>query len=148
MSTVPPRVFLLDVNVLLALAWPNHEAHRRARSWFDRHARQGWATTPITESGFVRISSNRRALPTSTTPALAGELLTALREQPGHQFWSDSVSLVTGPALPLARLTGYRQVTDAHLLALCAAHSGVLVTFNQGLAQLSPDPAWVMIIDE
>ncbi len=95
----------------------------------------------------MRISSNRRALPTSTTPAIAGELLAALCEQPGHQFWPDAVPLVTGAALPLVTLTGHRQVTDAHLLALCADHSGCLATFDRGIADLTPDPNWVKIID-
>lgn len=39
-------------------------------------AANGWATTPVTECGFVRVSSHRRALPTSTSPARAGRLVT------------------------------------------------------------------------
>ncbi|MEP7352122.1 MAG: VapC toxin family PIN domain ribonuclease, partial [Acidobacteriota bacterium] len=49
-------VALLDVNVLIALLWPDHVHRTPAREWFlpNRHA--GWATCAITESGFVRIS--------------------------------------------------------------------------------------------
>ena len=51
-------VFLLDANLLIALAWPEHEAHNRAGSWFARHSRSGWATCPFTQAAFVRILSN------------------------------------------------------------------------------------------
>ena len=35
---------LLDVNVLMALAWPNHVHHAPARSWFNARRKSGWAT--------------------------------------------------------------------------------------------------------
>lgn len=139
-------VALLDVNVLVALAWPNHIAHEASRRWFATKAARGWATTPVTETGFVRVSSNRRALPTATTPSLARELLGSLRGQRGHRFWPDDVSLVTGDHLDLGQLTGHRQVTDAHLLALCATHSGRLVTFDRGLVSLAADVVVVELL--
>lgn len=49
---------LLDVNLLVALAWPNHVHHQAALGWFQRNQAAGWATCPLTESGFVRVSSN------------------------------------------------------------------------------------------
>jgi len=42
--------------VLIALAWPNHVHHERAQAWFSSSRDQGWATCPVTESGFVRVS--------------------------------------------------------------------------------------------
>jgi len=47
-------VSLLDVNVLLALAWPNHVHHPAAHRWFAENHREGWATCPLTQMGFVR----------------------------------------------------------------------------------------------
>lgn len=38
---------LLDVNVLIALAWPNHVHHDAAGSWFARLRRTGWATCAL-----------------------------------------------------------------------------------------------------
>ena len=38
---------LLDVNLLVALAWPNHVHHQAAHRWFARRARHGWAV-PVT----------------------------------------------------------------------------------------------------
>src|ERR1700756_5032429 len=51
-------VGLLDVNVLVALSWPEHEAFARSHRWFPRHAAAGWATCPITQARFVRVVSN------------------------------------------------------------------------------------------
>lgn len=140
-------VALLDVNVLVSLAWPNHVGHSAAREWFAEHAPSGWATTAVTESGFVRVSSNRRALPAASSPAIAIALLARLREFPGHRFWADKVELVTGPHLDPAMLTGHRQVTDAHLVALAKAHRGRLVTFDRGTRALAPAESDVILLD-
>jgi uncharacterized protein len=51
-------IYLLDVNVLVALTWPTHIHHLAARSWFDATGGAGWATCPVTQLGFVRVSSN------------------------------------------------------------------------------------------
>ena len=131
-----PGPALPDVNVLVAATWPNHAAHRAARAWFDDT--QEWATTPFTEAGFVRVSSNRAALPLSTSPALALELLRRLCELPGHVFWPDTVQGVVAPGLG-PRLSGHRQVTDAHLLAVSEGQGGHLVTFDRGVAELATD---------
>jgi uncharacterized protein len=49
---------LLDVNVLLAMTWPRHEAHGRVQRWLSQRGREKWATCPFTETAFVRIVSN------------------------------------------------------------------------------------------
>lgn len=134
---MPSRVAPPDVNVLIALAWPNHVHHAAAQRWFARRGRTGWATTPVTESGFVRISSNRVALPTATTPMVARELLEQMTGKAGHRFWADDVELVTGRDGSLAQPPGsHREVTDAHLLELAHQRAGCLVTFDKGIQRL------------
>lgn len=130
---------LLDVNTLVALAWPNHVHHAAAQRWFRQAAPEGWATCPLTESGFVRVSSSPRATPEAKTPAEAVLLLRRMVALEGHVFWADDVSLAREEHLPLARLVGYRQVTDAHLLTLAIHHGGRLVTFDRGIHTLVPD---------
>lgn len=130
------RVALADVNVLVALAWPNHAHHAAAHAWFDAHHAAGWATTAVTESGFVRISSNRAALPTSSTPEAARQVLRSMTELRGHRFWTDDVRLVLGEESAIRAPNTYRQVTDAHLLALAAHYDGRLVTFDAGIGAL------------
>lgn len=130
---------LLDVNVLVALAWPNHVHHRPARRWFESAHQKGWATTPVTESGFVRVSSDRSVIVPATTPELAIELLTAMTALAGHVFWPDDVRLVVGDRGGEGQLVSHRDVTDAHLLALADARHGRLVTFDVGISRLLGD---------
>jgi hypothetical protein len=49
-------VSLLDVNVRLALAWPNHVHREAAHYAFAAIQAEGWDTCPHTELGFVRLS--------------------------------------------------------------------------------------------
>jgi len=129
---------LLDVNVLVALAWPNHVHHGAARAWFAASSAEGWATCPLTQTGFVRISSHARITPDARTPRQAIELLRRLTALPGHVFWEDDVSIARPDPLDPDRIVGHRQVTDAHLLALALRRAGRLVTFDRGVPQIAP----------
>ncbi|MGH3970646.1 MAG: TA system VapC family ribonuclease toxin [Mycobacterium sp.] len=125
---------LLDVNALIALAWDTHIHHARMREWFAANASRGWATCPITESGFVRVSTNPKVLPTPIGVADARQVLAALRATDDHNFLVDDVSLLDDD---VPQITGHRQVTDAHLLTL-ARRSGVrLVTFDAAVITLA-----------
>lgn len=135
------------MNVLVALAWPNHVHHARALQWFRRTSGDGWATCPVTEAGFVRVSSNVRAIPDARSPAQAIDLLRRMRALPGHVFWSDDVSPVAEDAPAFGRLVGYRQVTDAHLLTLSRKRGGTLATLDRGILELAgDDPSGVEVI--
>lgn len=135
---------LLDVNVLVALAWPNHIHHARALHWFRTVREHGWATCPLTESGFVRVSSNTRAIPEAQSPQDAITLLRRLRTVAGHTFWSDDVSPAHEGTGPFSHVVGYRQVTDAHLLSLALRRGGRLATFDRGILTLVPEHADVV----
>jgi toxin-antitoxin system PIN domain toxin len=138
---------LLDVNVLVALAWPNHVHHGRAQGWFRAVREQGWATCPVTEVGFVRVSSNARAIPEARSPAQAIALLVRIRALGGHEFWSDDVSPAESDARAFERLVGHRQLTDAHLLTLARKRGGRLATLDRGLLELAfDDPSSVDLI--
>jgi len=132
-------VALPDVNVLIALAWPNHVHHGAARRWFETSGPAGWATTPVTELGFVRVSSNKKAIPGAVTPGTALDVLRRICALSGHEFWPDDTRLVD-PPFALDRVGAHRQLTYVHLAASAAARSGRLVTFDRGIAQaLHPD---------
>lgn len=131
-------VVLLDVNVLIALAWPNHVHHRLARSWFEKDSARGWATCSITENGFVRVSSNPRVVDEARTPAEAALMLRRLVQLEGHRFWKDDVSIAKAEASEVERIRGYRQVMDAHLIRLAGRHGGRLATFDRKITGLLP----------
>jgi uncharacterized protein len=141
-------IALLDVNTLIALAWPNHSHHDAAHRWFAAWT-GGWATTPITESGFVRVSSNNAAIATAVRPVDAIAHLGRLRAAPGHNFWPDGVEGVVGDDLDASRVLGHRQVTDIHLVAIAMANAGTLATFDRGVANLvvGAHPKHVTVIE-
>jgi toxin-antitoxin system PIN domain toxin len=136
--------YLLDVNLLIALAWPNHVHHELAHRWFREHRSEGWATCPVTQSGFVRVSSNRRAIAQARTPAEAIALLQRIVALPHHEFWTDDVAIAVSEHVAPQSLLTHGQVTDAHLIALALGRGGRLATLDAGISRLVPpsqDPA-------
>ena len=127
---------LLDVNALVALAWDSHIHHAAARAWFTANGADGWATCPLTESGFVRVSSNPTVLPSAIGVEDARRVLALLRAVGRHRFLVDDVSM-TDDDVPT--LVGHRQVSDAHLLTLARRHGVRLVTFDGGAHALGGD---------
>jgi len=118
----------------VALAWDSHIHHQAVRAWFAANSADGWATCPVTESGFVRVSSNPKVLPSFIDVAAARRVLSGLRAVGVHRFLADDVS-PTDPDVPT--IIGHRQVTDAQLLTLARRHSTRLVTFDAGIAALA-----------
>ena len=127
---------LLDVNVLIALAWPNHVHHRAAREWFEERRRGGWATCTLTEAGFVRVSCNPSAVRHTVGPLDAIAVLEGLTRLGSHTFWPMDRSLTDLPEQVVARIQGYRQITDAVLLAAAMRRNGQLATLDAGLLRL------------
>ncbi len=121
---------LLDVNALVALAWDSHVHHAAIRAWFTANESAGWATCPITESGFVRVSSNPIVLPSAIGVDAVRGVLATLRARPDHRFLTDDVSMGDSDVPSIA---GYRQVTDAHLLTLARRRGVRLVTFDSSI---------------
>jgi toxin-antitoxin system PIN domain toxin len=130
-------VGLLDVNVLIALAWPSHVHHAQAHAWFARRAAEGWATCLLTQLGFVRISSNPKIIPEAVLPQQALKVLGQMVEHEHHVFWPDDLSL-TDRHNPVAHIMGHRQLTDAYLLGLAVRRQGRLVTLDESLSSLLP----------
>jgi uncharacterized protein len=119
-------MFLLDINVLIALADPDHVHHTRAESFFLSNHHSGWATCPLTENGFVRIISHPSYLKGPATPDLAREILNELCQHAGHHFWADELSLRNFGPLP----SSSKHLTDHYLLSLAVHHQGILVTLD------------------
>jgi toxin-antitoxin system PIN domain toxin len=125
------RIDLPDVNVLVALFVANHEHHDAAHRWLEGAAK--FATTPVTEAGFVRVMMTRTP---ATDPLGGAEALGRLRELRGLAnavFWPEDASLADRRAVT-GHLYGPRQITDTHLLNLVIARGGRLATFDHGIA--------------
>ena len=134
-STAP---YLLDVNFLVALAWPNHMAHTQAVAWFLENRKTPFATCPLTESGFIRISMNPLIVTEQISLKTALTMLDTYRTRYKHVFWPDSISVSEALSM-LKPLSGHRQITDAYLLSLVIANKGTLVSFDKGIAAIVPE---------
>lgn len=145
MATDPAQ--LLDVNVLVALSWPQHVHHHRAHDWFAARTFRPWATTAITEAGFIRISSNRAVIAAAVSVADAVQALANMRALSGHVFVVDNSSLAD-PMIDTTRLVTHKQVTDVHLVNLAARSGTVLVTLDTAIPTYlaAPDRRFVDLV--
>jgi toxin-antitoxin system PIN domain toxin len=122
--------YLLDANVLIALAVADHAEHRRASTW--AAGVDSFAMCPITEGALVRFVTRVGG---SARDGL--RLLEAIGRRKGYEFWPDSLSY--REAAP-GHVVGHRQVTDAYLAALARSHPGALLaTMDKGLSAAVPD---------
>jgi toxin-antitoxin system PIN domain toxin len=130
-------VALLDVNVLVALFDPMHVHHEAAHAWFDRNRKQGWATCPLTETGFVRVVSNPSYPGRRTTPQDAVNRLEQFRLSGYHHFWADSVTIRDQKLFRYEHILGHQQLADVYLLALAVQNHGRLATFDRSIRRSS-----------
>ena len=128
---------LLDVNVLIALAWPQLVHHAAAHRWFESKSRGAWATCAITQLAFVRISSNPRIITEAVAPRSAHAALAQLINLPGHVYWEALPPPASSASLAAVPVVGHRQVTDAYLIDRARHHGGSLVTFDKAMLALA-----------
>jgi uncharacterized protein len=128
--------FLLDVNVLVALAFPDHQLNTRAHSWFRRESGPEWATCALTQAGFLRQAW--RVLGGSR--AAFGQALAGLErdcKNPNHEYWSVDTDLRELSDSMRSRLIGPNQIADMQLLMMAHRHKGQLATFDAGIRELA-----------
>src|SRR5579864_6823796 len=129
---------LLDVNVLVALAWRNHPKHATVNARMNSHS-GSWLTCVVTQLGFVRLSSNSAVTKQIFSPLQAAEFLRRLTSDPMH-LYIDSPSILSARRnLALERAIGHQQVTDAYLLSLAASHGARFLTLDTRLTDLAED---------
>ena len=123
------KAALLGTNVLLALAWPNHQHHAQATHG-SRPIKEGWATCAFTQLGFVRLSSNPGYTSNAVSPQDAATLLQRWTRLGAHRFWDSPAG--DDPAI-YTRAIGHQQVNDAWLVEVARRNSGCLITLDTRL---------------
>lgn len=132
--------YLLDVNLLIALAWPNHPQHSAAHSWFAERQPSGWGTCMVTQLGFVRVSSSPKVDHHVSTQEALQKLLEILAV-PGHTFWPEPPDGYANKTFSktLPDTLTYSQVTDAYLVTVAAFNGGKLATLDRSLTRTFTD---------
>ncbi len=134
---------LLDVNVLIAGLFEDHEHHSRARPYIANLDR--FYTCPITQSGFLRFATRTSEVLPSLSIAEAHKKLTQFSQSPGHVFLSDDVPFV---ALSVRWVKGHKQWTDAYLLHLARHHGLVVASLDVGMKSLDdPNARALFLLD-
>jgi hypothetical protein len=127
---------LLDVNCLVAAAWPNHFHYFRTRRWLESEGLNSWATTPEVQAGFLRVSMNARVTGNEVSFAEAIAVLFGLLAAGNHQLVVNDVTPLKWPDWLRLRLQGHRQVADAALIACALTKELTLATLDEGLLDL------------
>ena len=124
---------LPDLNVWLALAWPEHIHHQHAVHYWEQQAAEQVLFCTVTALGLVLLVCQPKLMGTTVKNAAeASALLVALCQQPGvqlaapeHVGWEVFHQLLRRAELP-ARLC-----TDAHLAALAITNGWRLGSFDR-----------------
>src|SRR5260370_13175519 len=124
--------YLLDVNVLLALTWPNHELHQATHKWW-RDSRKIWATCAMHEMAFIRLSLNPAFTSAAVTPYEAATLLEQLVSLGRHEYWNELPRVNRDP---FRKVAGHKQITDFYLAHLASSHRAKLATFDRPIETL------------
>ena len=125
-------IYLLDINMLIALTDPMHVHHESAHKWFAAKGHAAWATCPLTQNGFVRITSHPNY---PNRPGDVSAVISILRKvckSPGHHFWAEDLSILK--ILKPDAIITHAQITDVYLLGLAMHHEGKLATLDRRIA--------------
>ena len=127
-------MYLLDVNVLIALLDQCHVNHISAHRWFKKSSGSFWATCPITENAVIRILSNPGYASVDWMPTeVMNHLDGFFTEELGWNAWSDDVSLQDETLFDRRLIRGHKQLTDIYLLGLAVRRGGKLATFDRSI---------------
>ena len=119
--------YLLDVNALVAFGHSDHQFYVRVANWAAELAKSeipNFATSPITELGFVRVMSQAY----SVNITQAQDLLAGLKESEVYQF--DFLTDDHDASRLPAWVTTAKHTTDGHLTELAKANGCVLATLD------------------
>jgi toxin-antitoxin system PIN domain toxin len=115
--------YLLDVNVLLAAIWDEHPNHQCAFEWLKD---KNLAVCPISELGFIRISTNAKSSFNAPMEKTRELLKRFLSERNSARIPDDLPALESNPQKS-------DEVTDSYLAELAARHDMKLATMDDGI---------------
>jgi predicted nucleic acid-binding protein len=113
------------VNFLVACVWESHAEYAEANRWLS--GAKSFATCPISEMGFLRVSLSPAFGATFDDAVAALDTIIQMRT---HRFVRDGTR-----ARSLPRVGTSKDVTDAHFVHLARRHHLKLATFDTALCE-------------
>ena len=123
--------YLLDANVLVAIADTQHVHHDVATSWIEPAKRGTLFTCATVENALLRFLIRTGLLATD-----AHDVLTSLHRDARFTRVAETDSLQRSA---LVGVVGFRQITDVYLCQVAQQHQAQLATFDRGLSLLRSD---------
>jgi hypothetical protein len=123
--------YLLDVNVLIAAIWKDHARHAEANAWLKG---KDLATCPLSELGFLRVSTQPKAIGAAMADARA--LLEDFITKHAVQFIPAYL-----PALK-SNADKSNGITDFYLAELAARKDLKLATMDCGIKHPAVELMW------
>ena len=122
--------YLLDINVLIALAHTGHSLHAKAINWYLSvlPSATGLHTCSITELGFVRVSVVTGLQPDIESAKQAIDALKA-SSKVRFELLTDDLGVAQLPAF----VRRHQSITDGHLVELARKQSVKLVTLDRSI---------------
>lgn len=124
------KVFLPDVNALLALLDPLHLHHEAAHQWYAAQAPLRLVLCPHVTNGVLRVASQPRYPNPLGTCARVRQILKQFVEKVNPAFCSQDVSLLDDQVLACPDELTPSRVSDLYLLALAVANGAKFATFD------------------
>jgi uncharacterized protein len=127
-SAGPSTRHLLDVNVLLAAIWVDHPQHAKTFAWLSG---KSVLLCPLSELGFLRISTNKKVInaPMEKARKLLSQFATDRR---AGRIADDLAALDS-------RAARSEEVMDLYLADLAPHHGARLATLDQSIAHPAAD---------
>lgn len=128
--------YLLDVNILLALAEDHAVKHDKVLEWFSTPGLD-FGVCAFSGAGFIRLVMNPKVVPEAWTAYEAIEFLEALAMHPGYHYWPMADNWRTLVVPFLANIQGHNQIPDAYLLGLALHNNGILATTDKKIGVIA-----------
>ncbi len=110
-----------DVNLLVAMSWPEHSHHQLATEWRERNPT--FYTCALTELGVLRVLISIGA----PVPMAEDQLATVIKHRKALLPCDLSADVLRG------KIRGHKQVTDSYLLEVARKNGVKLATLDGGI---------------
>ena len=131
-------MYLLDINVWLALVFEAHQHHSRAKKWFDERSPRSCNFCRLTQQGFLRLSTNKSVFKDeAVTMSKAWQLYDALLKDERVVYLEEADSTESEwRAYTKSKQYSPKLWNDAYLLAFATSHNSQLATLDSRLKKL------------